>query len=149
MSLMWVIIGNIHLLCFIRYNLGYFGHVGNKIVVYSTIYLFHSLDLLVFACWWSFKLLSLYIMCNKWNFCETPLGRLLGVPSLYHIPSGFTVTHGRSVRILCQCDTNCAGHFIVDAHASRHVACYCNVIQRWTGCTMLTCWLLNKIKMSR
>ena len=28
-----------NLLCFIHYNLGYFGHLGNRIVVYSSFYM--------------------------------------------------------------------------------------------------------------
>ena len=47
-ELMWVIMMNIHLLCFIHYNLGYFGRVGNRIVVYSPI-IIYSPALLVFA----------------------------------------------------------------------------------------------------
>ena len=61
--------------------------------------------------------------CNKWNFSDTALGSLPGVPSLLYIPNGFTVKHMRSVRILYQCDTNCVGHFTLDAHASRPVVC--------------------------
>ena len=45
---MWVMMRNIHLLCFIHCNLRYFGHVGNRIVVYSSIVIY-SPDLLVFA----------------------------------------------------------------------------------------------------
>ena len=107
---------NIYLLCFIRYNLGYLGHLGNRIVAYS------SIDM-VFAHRWPFKLRSLWILCNKWNFGDTPPGSLPRVPSLFHIPNGFTVKHRRSVKSLRQCDTNCAGHFTLNAHASRPVAC--------------------------
>ena len=39
---------NIHLLCFIHYNLGYFGHVGKRFVVHSSIVVY-SPDVLVFA----------------------------------------------------------------------------------------------------
>ena len=59
----------------------------------------------------------------SWNFSDTPPGSLPGVPSLLHIPNGFTVKHKRFARILCQCDTNRAGHFTLDAHASRPFAC--------------------------
>ena len=45
---MWVIMRNVHLFCFIHYNSGYFGHVCNRTVVYSSIVI-HSPDLLVFA----------------------------------------------------------------------------------------------------
>ena len=72
-----------HLLCFIHYNLGYFSHLGNTIVVYS------SIDM-VFAHWWSFKFLSLWILCKKWNFSDTPPGSLPRVPSLFRVPNGFT-----------------------------------------------------------
>ena len=80
----------------------------------------------MFVCWWSFKPLSLCILCIKRSFNDTAPGSLPGVPSLFHIPNGFTVKHKRSTRILCQCDTNSAGHFTLDAHASRPVACYWN-----------------------
>ena len=100
-----------NLLCFIPYNLGYFDHVGNRIVVSSSV-IIYSRDLLAFASWWSFKLLSRCNLCKKMNFSDTP------VPSLFHIPNGFTVKHRRSVRISCQCDTNWARHFTLDAHAS-------------------------------
>ena len=113
---------SIHLLCFIHYYLGYFGRVGNRIMVYSSIVIY-SPDLLVFARWWALKLLSLCILCNKWNVSDIPPGSLPGMPSLFHIPNGFIVKHRRSVRKLCQCDTNCAGQFTLDAHASRLVAC--------------------------
>ena len=119
---MWLIVRNIHLLCFIHYDLGYFGDVGNRIVVYSSIVIY-SPDLLVFACWWSFKLPSLCILCNKWNFSDTPPGKLPGVPSLFRSSNGFTVKYRWSVRMLCQCVTICAGYFTFDAHASRPVAC--------------------------
>ena len=48
MWVMWVMMKNINLLCFIHYNLGYFGRVGNMIVGYSSIVIY-SPDLLVFA----------------------------------------------------------------------------------------------------
>ena len=126
---MWVIMGNIHILCFIHYNLGYFGHVGDRIVVYSSIVIY-SPDLLMFARWWSFKLLSICILRNKWNFSDTPPGSLPGVASLFHIHNGFTVKHRRSVRISCQCDTNCVGHFTLHAHASRPVVCLNDISNR-------------------
>ena len=122
---------NIHLLCFIRYNLRYFGRVGNMIVVYSSIVI-DSPDLLVFPLWWSLKFLPLYILCNKWSFSDTPPGILFGVPSLFHIHNGFTVKHRRSVRMLCQCGTNCAGNFTLDAHAPRPVACVMLILRKVT-----------------
>ena len=47
------------------------------------------------------------------------------VACLFHIPIGSTVKHRRSIKIVCQCDTNCAGHFTLDAHASRPLLVYC------------------------
>ena len=32
-----------------------------------------------------------------------------------------------NIYVSCQCDTNCAGHLTLDAHASRPVACYIRV----------------------
>ena len=122
---------NINLLCFTHYNLGHFGRVGNRIVVYSSI-IIYSPDLLVFARWWSFKLLSLCILCNKYNFSGTPPGNLPGVPSLFHVLNDFTVKRRRSVRISCQCDTNWAGYFTLDARASRPVSS-CNGTYRKTS----------------
>ena len=37
MWVMRVMMKNINLLCFIHYNFSYFGHVGNNILVYSSI----------------------------------------------------------------------------------------------------------------
>ena len=98
---------NIHLLCFIHYNLGYFGRVGKRNVVYSSMVIYP---------------LHLCIPCDKWNCQDNPPGSLPWVPSLFHIRNGFTVKHRRSVRLVCQCDTNCVWHFTLDAHASRPVA---------------------------
>ena len=91
--------------------------------VHSIYIVIYSPDLLLFACRRSVKLLSLCILCNKWNFSDTPSGSLPGVPSPFHITNGFTVKHRGSARISCQCDTNRTGHFTLDANASRPVAC--------------------------
>ena len=119
MWMMWVIMRIIHLLCFIHYHLRLIWscmyYDSGLFDLYIRLY---SQNLLVFACWW-----FLCILCNKRNFSDIPPGSLPGVPSLFHVPNGFTVKHKKSAKILCQCDTNRAGHFTLDAHASRPVAC--------------------------
>ena len=100
-------------------------------MVYSIYIVIYSPDLLVFACRWPFKLLSLWILCNKQIFSDTPPRSLTGIPGLFHIPNGFTVK--RSTRILCQCDTSRAGHFTLDAHASTPVACACAHLSAHSG----------------
>ena len=92
-----MIMWNIHLPCFNHHYLGFFGHVGNRNVVHSIYIVIYSPVLLVFA-----DDLFFFSSCviNQ-NFSDCPLGSLLGVPSLFHIPNGFTVKHSdRSARIL-------------------------------------------------
>ena len=72
-----------------------FGHVGNRNVVHSIYIVIYLPVLLVFAD----DLFFSSCVINQ-NFSDCPSGSLLGVPSLVHIPNGFTVKHSdRSARI--------------------------------------------------
>ena len=51
-----------------------------------------------------------------------------------------------NIYVSCQCDTNCAGHFTLDAHASRPVACY--ILFTYTDVIVSLCQLQHVKQMS-
>ena len=133
---MWVmcmIIWSIHLLSFINYDLGYFCHVGNRIVAYSPIEI-HSQDLLVFACWWSFKLLSLCILCNKWNLVTFHQGAFLEYIICFISLMASLWSTEICLNIMSMWHKLC-GILHLDAHASRPAACLLLSCKVTEGCS--------------